>query len=129
MFVRMTDRVWQRFCKAIVAWGGLRHPNVLPLLGVTMAGHRFVMVSEWMEYGNINEFVKEHPDKNRPRLVCFSSRSSSSPFTDMFMTAVACRRYQGADIYARPRNHPWKSPGGAYSNHNVSYLVSSLTRP
>ena len=27
-----------------------------------MSGNRFVMVSEWMVKGNINEFVKAHPN-------------------------------------------------------------------
>ena len=43
-------------------WGTLRHPNVLPLLGVTMSKNHFAMVSEWMEGGNITEFVKAHRD-------------------------------------------------------------------
>jgi len=60
----------QRFCKEVVVWGTLRHPNVLPLLGVTVSENRFVMVSEWMENGNINEFVKAHTDVNRLGLVC-----------------------------------------------------------
>ena len=28
----------QRFCREVVTWKTLRHPNVLPLLGVTMVG-------------------------------------------------------------------------------------------
>ena len=51
-------------------WNTLRHPNVLPLLGVTMTVNLFVMVSEWMVEGNISEFVKAHPDADRLGLVC-----------------------------------------------------------
>jgi len=54
-----------------VAWGALRHPNVLPLLGVTISEDRFVMVSEWMVGGNINEYVKAHPGVDRLEFVCF----------------------------------------------------------
>ena len=53
-------------------WSALRHPNVLPLLGATMTGTQFVMVSEWMENGNIKEFVEAHPDTDRLELVGFS---------------------------------------------------------
>ena len=53
-----------------MVWGTLHHPNVLPLLGVTVSENRFVMVSEWMGNGNINEFVKMHADVNRLGLVC-----------------------------------------------------------
>ena len=34
-----------------------------------MIGVQFVMVSEWMVNGNINEFVKVHPDADRLGLV------------------------------------------------------------
>ena len=50
-------------------WSALRHPNVLPLLGATMTGTQFVMVSEWMVNGNINEFVEAYPDADRFELV------------------------------------------------------------
>ena len=59
----------QGFCKEVVAWSVLRHPNVLPLLGATMSNTRFEMVSEWMANGNINEFVEAHPDADRSGLV------------------------------------------------------------
>lgn len=52
-----------------MAWNALRHPNVLPLLGVTMTESRFVIVSEWMAKGNINEFVKANPNADRLGLV------------------------------------------------------------
>ena len=52
-----------------MAWNALRHPNVLPLLGVTMSEGRFVIVSEWMAKGNINEFVKVNLSADRLELV------------------------------------------------------------
>lgn len=54
-----------------MAWKTLRHQNLLPLLGVTISDSQFVMGSEWMVNGNINEFVKTRPDVNRFELVCF----------------------------------------------------------
>ena len=59
----------QRFCREVMSWKGLRHQNVLPLLGVTISGNQFVMVSEWMANGDINEFIKMHRDVNRFKLV------------------------------------------------------------
>jgi hypothetical protein len=59
----------QRFCLEGVAWKHLRHPNVLPLLGVTVSEYRFAMVSEWMEHGNIIEFVGADEHVNRTELV------------------------------------------------------------
>jgi len=52
-----------------MTWKTLRHPNVLPLLGVTMTENLFAMISDWMASGNINDFVKAYPDANLLGLV------------------------------------------------------------
>ena len=59
-------------------WKFLRHPNVLPLVGVTMSKARFAMVSDWVKNGNINEFIKEHPDVDRLGLVSSPLETSLS---------------------------------------------------
>ena len=76
-----------------MVWKGLHHPNVLPLLGVTINTNRFAIVSEWMRNGNINEFVKEHSKVNRLELVCFCPRSLSSLVTDNRAINAASRRH------------------------------------
>ena len=63
----------QRFYREGVAWKHLRHPNILPLLGVTVGEHRFALVSEWMDNGNINDFIKRDHDVNRAELVRYRS--------------------------------------------------------
>ena len=65
----------QWFCEEVAMWRILRHPNVLPLLGVTMAENprRFVVVSEWMEDRDINQFLQRE-DADRLKLVCLSFR-------------------------------------------------------
>jgi len=50
-------------------WKHLKHQNILPLLGVNMSKSRFAMISEWMENGNINEFIKKNQHRNRTELV------------------------------------------------------------
>ena len=52
-------------------WKTLRHQNILPLMGVMMSENQFVMISEWMMNGNINNFVRTRSDVNRVRLVGF----------------------------------------------------------
>ena len=37
-----------------------------------MGDRHFVMVSEWMENGNINEFIRANQDANRFELVGYS---------------------------------------------------------
>ena len=34
-----------------------------------MSESQFMMVSDWMENGNINEFIQKHPDADRLGLV------------------------------------------------------------
>ena len=73
VFAETITPIWingsQRFCREGVAWNHLRHPNILPLLGVTLNEHRFALVSEWMENGNINEFIQRDRHINRTELV------------------------------------------------------------
>jgi prepilin-type processing-associated H-X9-DG protein len=45
----------------------MRHPNVLPLLGITIDPFR--LVSEWMPGGDLPRYIKNHPDTNRLELV------------------------------------------------------------
>jgi serine/threonine protein kinase len=63
-------RIRKELYRAVMKWRILRHPNVLPPLGVTVTENQFVMVSEWMENGNMNEYLKVHADANRLKLVC-----------------------------------------------------------
>ena len=73
----------QRFYRGVVIWKALHHPNILPLFRVAMGQNQFAMVSEWMEDGNINQFVKAHPDVDRVELVCFPFSFLSSLDTDV----------------------------------------------
>ena len=41
-----------------------------------MTETQFAMISEWMMYGNINDFVKAHRDVDRVRLVGFPPTAS-----------------------------------------------------
>jgi serine/threonine protein kinase len=96
----------QRFCKEVVTWKTLRHPNVLSLLGFTMGNGQFAMVSEWMINGNINEFVKARKDVNRFELVWpFSYRR---PPLLLIFPLIAQRCRKGIDVYARPGDDTWR---------------------
>lgn len=66
----------RRFCKEVVLWKSLVHPNVLELVGVCRwdgtPDARLTMVSEWMPNGNIIEYIKCN-ESYRMQLVCESS--------------------------------------------------------
>jgi serine/threonine protein kinase len=90
-----------------VPWKALRHPNVLPLLGVIMTETKFAMVSEWMSNGNINQFVTAHQDANRFDLVSSQFEPlQSSPVVDDCVVPIVVRRRKGLDLHARSKNGP-----------------------
>ncbi|KAF9643195.1 kinase-like protein [Thelephora ganbajun] len=95
------DRIRRRFCKEVVAWKALRHPNVLPLIGVTMTERQFVMVSEWMKNGNINTFVKAHTDVNRLELL----RDVTAGLVYMHDQGVVHGDLKGANILINSDGH------------------------
>ena len=58
-----------------------------------MSETRFIMISDWMANGNINSFVKAHPDANRLELVGPSKPRHLCPkFADVQITYLAERR-------------------------------------
>ena len=56
-------------------WKKLRHPNVVPFVGVTQNPLQFV--SEWMPNGTLTEYVSENPDANRIGLVSLTAPITS----------------------------------------------------
>jgi len=48
-------------------WKRLAHPNVAPLLGVTI--DPIQLVSDWMSGGNLTEYIANNPDTDRLGLV------------------------------------------------------------
>lgn len=50
-----------------------------------------MMISEWMEDGNINEFIQKNPDVNRTELVCVLFKlwkSFIDPFSSLMLRMV-----------------------------------------
>ena len=59
----------QRFCKEVLLWKRLNHPNILPFYGASMNQNQFCMVSPWMENGNVLSYTRKNPEANRLGLV------------------------------------------------------------
>ncbi|KAF9643492.1 kinase-like protein [Thelephora ganbajun] len=61
------------FCKEVVIWKNLSHPNILPFIGATMVTEpnheKYEMVSEFMENGDIGTFISQHKGVNRLELL------------------------------------------------------------
>ena len=48
-------------------WKHLSHPNILSLLGVTIAP--FQLISNWMPGGDLPGYIKKNPSADRLKLV------------------------------------------------------------
>ncbi|PBK62810.1 kinase-like protein [Armillaria solidipes] len=60
-------RVIKNFCREALVWRNLKHPNVLPFLGVSteLFVPSFCLISPWMENGNIMSFLAANPGHDR----------------------------------------------------------------
>ena len=63
----MMITIVQRFCREVITWKSLHHLNMPPLLGATMRGKHFAMVSEQMSDGSINEFIVANQEADQVR--------------------------------------------------------------
>ncbi|KAJ7926361.1 kinase-like domain-containing protein, partial [Mycena leptocephala] len=55
--------ILRKFAKEALVWHYLRHPNIVPLLGVdgtTFPGLTMAMVSPWMRQGSVLNYMTEH---------------------------------------------------------------------
>jgi serine/threonine protein kinase len=58
----------QAFLNEVVTWRHLRHPNIVPLLGVCDKTP-VCLVSEWMAEGNLKDFLQRYPMECRTSYV------------------------------------------------------------
>jgi len=56
------------FCQEVVVWKRLVHPNIVPLLGVTIKP--FQSISIWMSGGELTEYIRMNPSADRIGLLC-----------------------------------------------------------
>ena len=70
-------------------WKRLTHPNILPLLGITIVPPQ--LISDWMPGGDLPEYIRKNPEVNRLGLVCLPP----VVFTPRLLALLAIRRHQG----------------------------------
>ncbi|KAF8074585.1 kinase-like domain-containing protein [Lyophyllum atratum] len=61
---------WLKDCsKESILWGQLSHPNLLPFYGIYRLRGQIAFIAPWMEYGDVTEYLKKHPEANRVLLL------------------------------------------------------------
>lgn len=63
----------QSLKREVLIWNQLQHANVLPLLGIAVIDGIPCTVSDWMENGTMDTYLKSHEDVNILELVRTSS--------------------------------------------------------
>ncbi|CAE6505247.1 unnamed protein product [Rhizoctonia solani] len=59
----------KRATREIYYWSKMKHDNIHQLIGVIIfKGHYLGMVSQWMEYGNLSEYIRKQPNADRYQL-------------------------------------------------------------
>ncbi|CUA68585.1 putative WD repeat-containing protein alr3466 [Nostoc sp, PCC 7120] [Rhizoctonia solani] len=60
----------KRAARELFLWSGMDHPNIHRLQGVIMLRNQYLgMVSEWMDNGNLHEYLLKSPSADRYQLV------------------------------------------------------------
>ena len=91
------SRTPQTFRQVTVVWKHLTHPNIVPLLGVTLYPPQ--LISDRMPGGDLTEYIASHPDADRPSLVSDLPASLYEILTPS--SAVWCRRGSQTPAFAR----------------------------
>ena len=63
----------QSFKREVLIWKHLEHENILPLFGITLIDGVPSTVSEWMENGNVIEFLTKNDNVDRLEMVRISA--------------------------------------------------------
>ncbi|CAE6436218.1 unnamed protein product [Rhizoctonia solani] len=58
-------KINKRLAQELYAWSKADHQNVLELLGLAYYKDYLVMISPWMNYGSIHDYLEHYPDSNR----------------------------------------------------------------
>lgn len=99
----------QIICKEAVVWKRLSHPNVVPLLSITIAPLQFV--SDWIPGGTLPEYIKNNPNADRLILVGFPCRYGILRLPQ----SPAIRRRQRPLLPPLFQCDPWRPQGSAWS--------------
>ncbi|KAF9647362.1 kinase-like protein [Thelephora ganbajun] len=62
------EGIKRRLCREAVIWKRMSHPNILPLIGITLS-KELAVISPWMENENVLAYLKENHKANPVKLL------------------------------------------------------------
>ena len=96
-FVPRRSKIPQTFHQVTVVWKHMAHPNIVPLLGVTLDPPQ--LISDRMPGGDLTEYIASHPGADRIGLVSDFSASLYKTLTSS--SDVWCRRGSQIPAFAQ----------------------------
>ena len=99
------DHSFQRFCREVILWNSLSHPNILKLTGVLggIDTLNFSTVSEWMTHDTIMKYTKT---ANVNRLGLVRTIPDFSPCIILNVVDLVARSSSRSEVYARCQSCP-----------------------
>lgn len=92
----------QNFCREVMTWKRLSHPNILELIGVTIDDNECTLVAPWLGNGNIIEFLRENLEANPLKLV----RAMFHLYVYSLSSPAVRRRYTRSSVSPQHGPHP-----------------------
>ncbi|KAI0255389.1 hypothetical protein BJV78DRAFT_1279551 [Lactifluus subvellereus] len=96
-----TRAAQERFRRQVEIWRTLRHPNILPLLGITHIDDFVYSVSPYMEFGNAIRYLRDRPEADRVLLL--SEVASATEY--LHMHGIIHGDLQGSNILISGDGH------------------------
>ncbi|CAE7184302.1 unnamed protein product [Rhizoctonia solani] len=63
------EKLLKHAAHELYIWSKCKHPNVLELIGMAQFRNQITMVSPWMENGNLQSFLPQHPELDRCTMI------------------------------------------------------------
>jgi len=102
--------------RGVVVWKKLSHENVLPFFGVDMTNFQLALVYDWMELGNITQYLSSRPEISRTHLLLEVARGLHY----LHSCGVVHGDLKGSNVLITPTGHACVSDYGLMtiqSNH------------
>ncbi|PBK94120.1 kinase-like protein, partial [Armillaria gallica] len=94
-------------CREATIWKQLKHPNILPFIGVntTSFAERVCLISPWMMNGNIIKFLELNQDQDHDRLQYIREIASAIAFLHHFDPHIVHGDIRGHNVLISDDHH------------------------
>ncbi|KAK1231149.1 hypothetical protein PQX77_005740 [Marasmius sp. AFHP31] len=126
------QRSLKEYLREAIVWKQLRHPNLLPFLGIYYLDdtrQEICLVSPWMDRGNLVQYLKDNPQESVNHLSLISDVASG--LSHLHIMKIVHADLKGVNILITPSGRACICDFGLsrIADSQVFRLSSSATRP